>query len=138
MKQRNRQRSALPCVYINRKSETGNNDNKFRIHTVDKAPEPRLKDTLRFVISEKSFLLIICKHILIFFNEMPRNLMISGHLRFSFFSSLRYFCTATLERKRNSGTFSTVSQLVENYFFDKLNPKLLPMITSFGLFFAGK
>ena len=23
-------------------------------------------------------------------------------------------------RKRNSGTFSTVSQLVENYFFDKL------------------
>ena len=31
MKQRNRQRSALPCVYINRKSETVTNDNKFRI-----------------------------------------------------------------------------------------------------------
>ena len=39
--------------------------------TVDKAPEPRLKDTLRFVISEKSFLLITFKHILIFLMKCP-------------------------------------------------------------------
>ncbi len=60
-----------------------------------------------------------------FFNEMPRNLMIFGTFAFFVFFSLRYFCTATLGRKRNSGTFSTVSQLVENYFFDKLRRFLL-------------
>ena len=55
-----------------------------------------------------------------------------GAFAFFVFSSLRYFRTATLGRKRNSGTFSTVSQLVENYFFDKL--KLETAVS--GLFFC--
>ena len=83
--------------------------------TVDKAPEPRLKDTLCFVISEKKFFIDHFQTYFDFFNEMPRNLMISGHLRFSFFSR----CGTFVQRRLNSVTSKGLHLIASMAAFNK-------------------